>query len=63
MQINLECPPRPVSADGRVHRGEDDNLWECFWITSGERHSGYSRYLDEAINQSLALGTQQRREP
>lgn len=40
--------------------GEDDNLWECSWITGGERYSGYSRFMDTAINQSLDLGTQRR---
>jgi hypothetical protein len=39
-----------------VNWGEDDNLWECSWITGGERHSGYSRYLDTAVQQALELG-------
>jgi hypothetical protein len=22
--------------------GEDDHLWECSWITGGERHTGFA---------------------
>ena len=31
--------------------GEDDNLWECSWITGGDRYSGYSKFIDEAVRQ------------
>lgn len=32
---------------------EDDGLWECSWITSGNRHVGHSTGLDGAIRLSL----------
>jgi hypothetical protein len=29
--------------------GEDDGLWECSWITGGERYTGLSQYPALAI--------------
>jgi hypothetical protein len=29
--------------------GEDNNLWECSWITSGKRYSGFSKSATLAI--------------
>ncbi len=28
--------------------GEDDGLWECSWITGGERFTGWAKQPDEA---------------
>lgn len=36
--------------------GEDTNLWECSWITGGERYTGVSRYLGGAVHQAMWLG-------
>jgi len=29
--------------------GEDDNQWECSWITGGERYTGFSENMTAAI--------------
>lgn len=37
----LEC----MRAHGQsvlLNWGEDDNLWECSWITGGDRHTGFT---------------------
>ena len=33
--------------------GEDNNLWECSWITGGKRYCGYSTYPIVALEQAL----------
>ena len=36
--------------------GEDDNLWECSWITGGERFTGLTnRSAEMAVRQCLQL--------
>jgi hypothetical protein len=30
---------------------EDDNLWECSWISSGKRYTGFHQDLRMAIDQ------------
>lgn len=34
---------------------EDDNLWECSWITGGDRYSGYSLSIAEAVAQCFEV--------
>ena len=29
--------------------GEDNNLWECSWITGGKRYTGFSQFPDLAV--------------
>lgn len=29
--------------------GEDNNLWECSWITGGKRYTGFSRFPQVAV--------------
>lgn len=34
--------------------GEDDNLWECSWISSGIRFTGYGLVPEIALSECLA---------
>lgn len=33
--------------------GEDDNLWECSWITSGKRFTAFREEIPDAIKDVL----------
>lgn len=33
--------------------GEDDNLWECSWITGGKRYTAFDLILDSAVRQCV----------
>ena len=33
--------------------GEDDGLWECSWITGGQRYVGHSKLIDRAMEKAI----------
>jgi len=36
-----------------LNYGEDNDLWECSWITSGKRYTGFSKEVRGAIVESM----------
>lgn len=36
-----------------LNYGEDNNLWECSWITSGKRYTAFSKWPATAVAEAL----------
>ena len=47
------CWMRELGSSVLLNWGEDDNLWECSWITGGKRYTSTSSYMTGAIVGSL----------
>lgn len=55
MSLNIEQALAFMRQHGSsvvLNWGEDNDLWECSWITSGKRYTGFSRDPLEAITQA-----------
>lgn len=40
--------------------GEDNDAWECSWISDGIRYSGFSATMGDAVHQALRAGIESR---